>query len=119
MRLTTLPTLAVSLLSLAAVLAAPQAQARERHTTVSGSNGHSATRHVSRNQGDVSSSTTGANGKTMSRTVDRSPEGTQATRTGPNGESISRSTNKTDTGSSTTLSTSTGKSATVDVTRQP
>lgn len=73
------------------LLAALPAQARERHTTVAGPNGQTATRDVSRAQGDVSSSTTGPNGKSASRQVDRSATGTEATVTGPNGQTATRS----------------------------
>lgn len=87
----------LSLLALVAALvgatALPDAaQARERSTTVTGANGKSATRSVSRAGGDVQSSTTGANGKTTSRTVDRSAAGTTAVVTGPNGQSVTRTT---------------------------
>ena len=99
--------------------AAASAEARERHTTVTGANGKTATRNVERSDGDVSSSTTGPNGKTSSRDVDRSADGTQAMVSGPNGKTATRSTAKTSTGSSTTVTTSGGKTATVDVTRQP
>jgi hypothetical protein len=109
--------IAITVIALLGVLNA--AQARERHTTVTGSNGKTASRDVARSGGDVSSSTTGPNGKTSSRQVDRSTGGTQATVTGRNGQSATRSTTKTDTGSSTTVTTSGGKTATVDVTRQP
>jgi hypothetical protein len=79
---------------LGAALAAvpPAAEARERVTTVTGAQGKSATRQVSRVRGDVQSSTTGPNGKTMSRTVDRSAAGTTATLTGPNGRTATRTT---------------------------
>ena len=68
------------------------AEARDRVTTVTGAQGKTATRKVSRAKGDVQSSTTGANGKTMSRTVDRSAAGTTATVTGPNGQTATRTT---------------------------
>lgn len=63
-----------TLLAIVAALAAPlsladAAQARERHTTVTGPHGKSATRDVVRQHGDVQSSTTGPNGKTVTRTT--------------------------------------------------
>ncbi|MGD9835230.1 MAG: hypothetical protein AB7U92_20950 [Piscinibacter sp.] len=80
-------------LTLAAGLAMAQsAEARERHTTVTGAEGKSATRHVVRARGDVQSSTTGPNGKTVSRSVERSASGTTATLTGPNGKTATRTT---------------------------
>ena len=85
--------IAITAVALLGVLIA--AEARERHTTVTGSNGKTATRNVARSGG------------------------TQATVTGPNGKSAARSTTKTGTGSSTTVTTSGGKSTTVDVTRRP
>lgn len=83
-------------LLLAAVLALAfgAAQARDRHTTVTGPSGQTATRDVSRAQGDVSSQTTGPNGATASRSVDRSASGTQATVTGPRGKTATRSTTR-------------------------
>jgi hypothetical protein len=110
---------AIAITAVALLGALNAAEARERHTTVTGSNGKTASRDVARSGGDVSSSTTGPNGKTSSRQVDRSIGGTQVTVTGRNGQSATRSTTQTDTGSSTTVTTSGGKSATVDVTRQP
>ena len=78
--------------AVAAVLAATpgEAQARERQTTVTGPQGKSATRAVSRHHGDVQSSSTGPNGKTSSRVVDRSPGQTTATVTGPEGKTATR-----------------------------
>jgi hypothetical protein len=78
-----------------------QAQARERHTTVTGANGKTATRDAARHNGDVQSSTTGPNGKTSSRSVDRSASGTVATVTGPNGKTGTRTTTRTVTGATT------------------
>lgn len=66
------------------------AQARERQSTLTGANGKTATRHVVRGGGDVTSSTTLPNGKTSSRVVDRSASGTTATVTGPNGKTATR-----------------------------
>lgn len=92
---------ALSAALLASLLAAGPAEAgRQRHTTVTGANGKTATRDVSRNQGDVQSSTTGPNGKTSSRTVDRSPGQTTATVTGPNGQTASRTTTRSGSASS-------------------
>jgi hypothetical protein len=68
------------------------ADARQRQTTVTGANGKTATRSVTRAGGDVQSSTTGPNGKTTSRSVDRSAAGTTATVTGPNGKTATRTT---------------------------
>lgn len=99
-------------LSLLAVL---PAEARERHTGVTGPNGQTATRDVSRVQGDVSSITTGPNGKSASRQVDRSATGTSAMVTGPNGQSASRSTTRSATGSQTTVTGPDGGTGTVSV----
>jgi hypothetical protein len=82
-------------LALAAALAAvalqpDAAQARERQATLTGANGKTATRHVVRAGGDVSSSTTLPGGRTSSRVVDRSASGTTATVTGPNGRTATR-----------------------------
>jgi hypothetical protein len=99
-------------------LAAQPALARDRQSHVTGPQGHSATRDVSRVQGDVSSSTTGANGKTLAaRNVDRSASGTTGSVTGPQGKSASRQTTRTDTGSSTTVTGPSGQTGTVTVTR--
>lgn len=68
------------------------ATARERHTSVTGPNGQTATRDVVRSRGDVQSTTTRPGGKTSSRSVDRSASGTTATVTGPNGKSVTRQT---------------------------
>ena len=80
---------------LSALLVTQAASARERHTSITGAQGKTATREVSRSQGDVSSSTTGPNGKTASREVDRSASGTSATLTGPNGKTVQRETTHT------------------------
>ena len=80
---------------LSALLVTQAASARERHTSVTGAQGKTATRDVSRSQGDVSSSSTGPNGKTSSREVDRSASGTSATITGPNGKTVQRKTSVT------------------------
>lgn len=88
------PTSRFLLLTCCACVAFGAAQARERQTTVTGANGQTATRMVSRSQGDVSSQTTGPNGATASRSVDRSASGTQAVVTGPRGKSATRSTTR-------------------------
>jgi hypothetical protein len=97
-------------------LAAP-AEARERQGSVTGSNGNTATRSVSRVQGDVSASTTGPRGKTTSREVERTATTTTATTTGPNGNSVSRDTTRNSEGSQTTITGSNGQSGTVTVAR--
>jgi hypothetical protein len=88
------PTSRFLLLVSCALMAAGAAQARDRQTTITGPNGQTATRDVSRSQGDVSSQTTGPNGATASRSVDRSASGTQATVTGPRGKSATRNTTR-------------------------
>jgi hypothetical protein len=88
----TLPLLAVVAALIGVAALPPAAQAGERHTTVTGANGKSATRNVQRAAGDVQSSTTGPNGKTISRAVDRSASGATATVTGPNGKTATRTT---------------------------
>lgn len=108
---------AALLAALSLTFAAQQAQARERHTTVTGAYGHSASRDVTRARGDVQSSTTGPRGRTASRNVDRSATGTESTITGPNGGTTTRSTTRTDTGSSTTVTGPQGQSGTVTVER--
>jgi hypothetical protein len=80
----------------------PAAEARTRQTTVTGAQGKSASRQVTRDHGDVSSSTTGPNGKSTSRVVDRSPGQTTATVTGPNGQSATRTTKRSRTSTATT-----------------
>ena len=74
---------------------ADHAEARQRQSTLTGPQGQSAQRSVTRAHGDVSSSTTGPNGKTSSRVVDRSVRNgsasTTATVTGPNGQTATRS----------------------------
>jgi hypothetical protein len=95
------------------------AQARDRSTTVTGPKGQTATRDVSRSDGDVSSSTTGPNGKSTSRVVDRSPGSTSAVVTGPNGKTASRLTTRTPTGSQTTATGPNGQTASRVVTRTP
>lgn len=82
--------LSAACLSLAAL--APAASARDRSSSFTGPNGQTATRDVSRTQGNVSSSTTGPNGQTSSRVVTRSADGTQAVVTGPNGKTLVRNT---------------------------
>lgn len=84
--------LAAAVLGSAFALLPDAAQARERHTTITGANGQTATRHVQRSKGDVHSSTTLPNGKTASRSVERSASGTTATVTGPNGRTATRTT---------------------------
>lgn len=101
-----------------AVLSAQPALARERQATVTGANGNSATRDVSRAQGDVSSSTTGAHGKTLAtRNVDRSAGSTTGSATGPQGKSASRVTTRSETGSSTTVTGPDGQTGSVTATR--
>jgi hypothetical protein len=68
-----------------------EAEARQRSATFTGPNGQSASRNVSRSQGNVSSTTTGPNGQSASRNVSRTASGTEATVTGPNGQSATRS----------------------------
>jgi len=89
-----LTAIAIVTAALCSALAALPAQARDRHTTVTGANGKTATRDVSRQNGDVQSSTTGPTGKTSSRSVDRSASGTVATVTGPNGKTGTRTTTR-------------------------
>ena len=95
---------------------AGEAQARERHTTVTTGNGQAATRTVDRSKGDVSSSTTGPNGKTSSRDIDRSAGVTTASVTGPNGKTATRATTRTGTGSQTTVTGPNGQTGSVTVT---
>ena len=75
--------------------AADSAEARQRQSTLTGPQGKTAQRNVTRAHGDVSSSTTGPNGRTSSRVVDRSVQNgvatTTATVTGPNGQTATRS----------------------------
>ena len=70
------------------------ATARDRSSSVTGPNGQTATRLVSRAQGDVSSTTTGPNGQTATRSVDRSAAGTQAELVLPNGRTVVRQTTR-------------------------
>lgn len=84
----------LTLIALASALSLGSAQARDRQTTVTGPNGQTATRDVSREQGQVNSSTTGPNGKTSSRSVARSASGATATATGPNGKTATRTTTR-------------------------
>lgn len=96
MTLTQLMTLmATTAVVAASLVITPPAEARSRQTTVTGAQGKTLSRQVTRDHGDVSSSTTGPNGKTASRVVDRSPEATTATVTGPNGQTASRTTTRT------------------------
>lgn len=88
----TLAALAAAVLGASLAVLPPAAEARQRQTTVTGAQGKTATRNVSRVKGDVQSSTTGPNGKTTSRSVDRSATGTTATVTGPNGQTATRTT---------------------------
>ena len=114
---TTLLTVLFSTIAAASLLAGVgEAQARERHTTVTTGNGQTATRTVDRSQGDVSSSTTGPNGKTSSRSVDRSASETTASVTGPNGKTATRATTRTGTGSQTTVTGPNGQTGSVTVT---
>jgi predicted porin len=111
---TTLRLLAVAASAvLLAALAAQPAVARDRTVTVTGANGQTAERQVSREKGQVSSSTTGpkgqsvsrevargggqlestvtgSNGRQWQRVVDRDATGREATRTAPNGRTVVR-----------------------------
>ena len=108
--------LTLSLLATQALLAEP-AQARDRTATATGPNGKTATRQVSREEGQVSSSTTTSGGKTASREVERTATGTSATVTGPKGKTATRETTRTDTGSATTVTGPDGKQGSVTVQR--
>ncbi len=88
----TLPLFGAALLALAA-LSAP-ALARDRHSTITGPKGKTATHDVSRARGDVSSSSTRPNGKTTSRVVNREKGQTTAVSTGPNGQTVTRETTR-------------------------
>jgi hypothetical protein len=112
----TLLTAIVALACAGAVLAATdEAEARQRSTTVTGANGQTAQRVVTRAQGDVSSTTTGPNGKTSSRNVDRYAGGATATVTGPNGKTAGRVTTRTGSGSQTTVTGPNGQTGSVIV----
>lgn len=91
---TTRPSAAALLALGLAALFSLNATAAERDTSVTGPNGKTATRHVARSQGDVSSTTTGPNGKTSSRVVERSQGAASATVTGPNGKTVHRDTTR-------------------------
>lgn len=93
-----------------------EAQARDRHTSVTTGNGQTASRDVAREKGQVSSSTVWFDGKTSSRTVDRSATGASATLTGKNGNTVNRDTTRTSTGSTTTVTGSNGQTGTIVVT---
>jgi hypothetical protein len=111
--------LAMSLLMAAAVLSpAAQAKERERKTTITGEKGRTATRDVTRNQGDVTQTTTGPNGKSKTRSVDRIASGATATVTGPRGRTLNRQTTRTETGSTTTVTGPDGKTKTVTIDKQ-
>lgn len=84
--------LVLSAVLLSLVSLSNPAAARDRSSSVTGPKGQTATRNVSRAQGDVSATTTGPNGQTASRTVDRSAGATTAVTTGPNGQTIVRQT---------------------------
>jgi hypothetical protein len=118
-RINTLGTAIAAVGACALLTLAQPVDARERQGTVTGPNGNTATRDVSRMQGDVSSTTTGPNGRSASREVDRSSTGTTATVTGPRGKSGSRNTTRTGTGSDTTVTGPNGQTGAVTVTRQP
>lgn len=92
--MTLLPALVIVLASATGLLAAGAAEARERNTTVTGANGKTLQRQVTRSQGDVSSTTTLPGGKTTSRVVERSSAGTTATLTGRNGRTATRVTTR-------------------------
>lgn len=99
-------------------LAAQPALARDRQATVTGANGQSATRNVTRAQGDVSSNITNAQGKTIgSRNVNRSAGSTTSATTGPLGRSATRETTRTETGSSTTVTGPNGQTGSVEISR--
>jgi hypothetical protein len=112
---------AMFLTSLAAMPHA--AEARDRATTVTGANGKTATRNVSRAEGDVQSSSTGPNGNTTSRSVDRSAENgvvtTDTSVTGPKGQTATRTASHSATGGTATVTGPNGKSATRTTTVTP
>lgn len=64
--------------------------ARERHGSVTGPRGQTATRDVSRSHGDVSVTTTGPGGKTVSRETERNRGDVDGSVTGPNGQTVTR-----------------------------
>lgn len=66
------------------------ALARERHGSVTGPRGQTATRDVSRSHGDVSATTTGPGGKTVSRHTERTNGDVSGSTTGPNGQTVTR-----------------------------
>jgi hypothetical protein len=109
-----LPLLITGLCS--ALLLSGEANARQRQTTATTGNGQTATRDVTRQDGDVSSTTTGPNGKTSNRTVDRSATETTATTTGPNGKAANRKTTRSKTGSTTNVTGPGGKTGSAVVT---
>ncbi len=100
-------------LGLAAVcgFSAP-ASAAQRNTTVTGPNGKSVQRDVTRSKGAVSSSVTGANGKTATRSVERGNGQAAATVTGPNGRQWQRSSTHTSAGTTSTVTGPNGGTAT-------
>lgn len=83
-------------LTLVVALAGP-ASAWERNSTVTGPNGQTASRSVTRNQGNVAVTNTGPKGQTMTRnrTYDPTTGTTTGTVTGPNGKSASRTVTRT------------------------
>lgn len=91
-RTSTFATLTFAAVAAMLLVVSADAGARERHTSVAGANGKTATRDVARSNGDMQSTTTGANGKTSARSVDRSASGAVATVTGPNGKTAARQT---------------------------
>jgi hypothetical protein len=106
-----------AVLALVTSLAALQpALARERHSTFTGPKGQVAERDVSRERGDVSSSTTGPDGKTVSRSVERGQGETQATVTGANGRVWQRQVNRSRTGATATATGPKGKVVTRETT---
>lgn len=110
---------AMALMSLClAALACQPALARDRHATVTGPSGKTASTAISRNQGDVSRTVTNGQGATVaSRQVDRSATGTSGTMTGPQGHTATRETTRSDGGSTTTVAGPDGKTGSLTVSR--
>lgn len=114
-------TLITAIAAIASGLAlAEAAQARERQTTLTGTKGRTATRHVQRAGGDVNATTTGPNGNSMARSVDRNADGTtNASITGPNGRTATRQVTRSGEGSSATVTGPNGQSLTRSTTVTP
>jgi len=68
--------------------------ARDRSSSVTGPNGHTASRQTVRSEGNVNSTATGPNGQTASRAVARTPQATEAVITLPNGQTVVRQTTR-------------------------